>query len=78
MIEARRRGSAARGEEEVRASSPCHFGRNPRSGGSLARERNMMARVDFVGAESVVREVIFCDERFNVRKDSIITDVVRT
>lgn len=64
------------GRERAIAWSPCHFGRKPRRGGSLARESSMVARANLVGAAKVVMEVIFCDVRFMDRNDSIIIVVV--
>ena len=77
MTEAKRRGIAVMGAAEAMALRPCHFGRKPKRGGSLARERNMVARASFVGAERAVREVIFCDVRFSEIMETMITVVVK-
>lgn len=67
---------AVSGADSARTCNPCHLGRNPRRGGSLARERSMVARAVLVGEESVVSEVIFWEERFKERNDIMIIVVV--
>jgi len=75
--EARIRIRGAMGAEMDRASSPCHFGRKPRKGGRLARERNIVDKPILVRAERGVRAASFWEDRLSVLKNVIIVVVVR-
>lgn len=57
--------------------SPCHLGRKPRSGGSLAKERSIVARAYLIAGVREVREVIFCEVIFINISDSMTMVVVR-
>lgn len=76
IIEAKRSGIVINGKDRVIIWIPCHLGRKPRSGGSLAKDRSIVARANLIGGVRAVREVIFWEVRFIDRNDSITIVVV--
>jgi len=76
VIDAKRKGIAAMGVVRVITWRPCHLGRNPRRGGSLARESSIVAKASLVGEEREVRDVVFWVDRLRDRRESIIIKVV--
>ena len=76
MIDAKRRGMAVSGAVRARAWSPCHLGRNPRNGGSLASDRSIVDVASLAGGDKVDSEVIFCEDKFMKINESMIIVVV--
>lgn len=64
--EANRRGKAISGKKVASVISPCHLGRNPRKGGRLARDRNIVDSINLVVGDSDVIAEIFWEDRFRV------------
>lgn len=65
-------GRDVRGWEVDIIIRACHLGRKPRRGGRLARERNIIIRVDFKEGVSEGREEILDEDMFEIQKDDII------
>lgn len=76
-MEAKRRGAAAQGDEEIRLSRTCHLGRKPRKGGRPARDRKDRDRIVFCEGGREVSEMIFEEVMECGARENIIVKVVR-